>query len=158
MILIWFISCFFALAQQPDPTVVDPTLLITGPKEGNITLDVSRDTRVELFPRAKRMEIEFVLYGNSKPLLAQLDAQRPQFLTDAFAGSSGNNAWFITLYVSRADVVAEWKMETDNNLVITLKKGTPDMVPLRGVYSFDELLENPPQRRPERPRECSSIR
>ena len=64
MILIWFISCFFALAQQPDPTVVDPTLLITGPKEGNITLDVSRDTRVELFPRAKRMEIEFVLYGN----------------------------------------------------------------------------------------------
>ena len=33
----------------------------------------------------------------------------------------------------QSDVVAEWKMETDNNLVITLKKGTPDMVPPRGV-------------------------
>lgn len=151
MIFVWIIACLLSLAQEPDPTVVDPTLLVTGPKEGNITLDISRGTRIELFPRAKSMEIEFVLYGNSKPLLAQLDAQRPQFLTDAFAGSSGNNAWFITLYVTRADVVAEWRLENDNNLIITLKKGTPKVVPQRGLYSFEELLNDPPQRRPERP-------
>ena len=139
------------MAQQPDPVLVDPTLLVTGPPEGHLVLQISDGARIEQFPRTKDTEIDFVIYQNTKPLMTQLDRQRPKFLGDAFANSMGQGTWFVTLYVTKPEIVAETAREEGVGLVFTLKPGKPKKVEPRGIFTLEELLYSPPPRRPNHP-------
>ena len=130
---------------------MDPGLLISGPPEGHFVLEISPLSRVRQLPRTKRLEVELVIYENTRPLLSQLNRQEPKFATDAYATTIGSGTWFVSIYLNRDDIDLTLERESEDRLILTLAPGDPEFEEPRGIYALEELLYDDIPRSPARP-------
>lgn len=118
---------------------------------GVIELTVSPETEVVRFPRVEPGRIDLALYGNRVELDEQLDGRTTFHLRQAWASTVGGGTWFVTLHVASPEIDLAWTLE-EGRFRLELAPGTPELqAPYPARPTMDQLLDDPPARRPAAP-------
>jgi len=120
-----------------------------GQSPGVVQLEASPEAEVVVFPRVDERRIDVGVYGNRVPLDEQLEGLTTQHLDSGWATSIGGGTWFVTLHV---DPGVELAVErTPQEIELRLAPGRPEVVRPPQPPSLDDLLDDPPPRRPAEP-------
>ena len=116
---------------------------------GSFSVVASEEAEIVVFPRVDAQRIDVGIYDNRVPLDEQLQGLSTRYLDQAWATSIGGGTWFVTLHVDPS-VDLTWS-HRDGRLRFDLAPSAVPVTEAPAAPTLDELLVDPPARRPEAP-------
>ncbi len=114
------------------------------PVEGRIELSLSPGARTVIFPRSDPDKVEIGIYRNRVPI--DIPSFGTQWLANTKVTSVGGGTWFLELQVRRPEIDARLEGD-DQNRVVVLAPGNPDLVRAGKTATSAELLSGTMPRR-----------